>query len=547
MSRSLRIVAYAVNGSGVGHLTRLVAVMRWVRRYAAWARVKPEIVFLSSSEADGMLFAERFASFKLPSKTIVADAGLDKLAYLALAKQWVWHSLGLLRPDLFVVDTFPRGAFGELLSALDLAKARGFIYRPMKESFANRPDFQAMLPLYDRIVVPDEEESAPVLTPPGTEGRVRWVGPITARENVELLPRTEARRRLGVADEAFCVYVTAGGGGDPGAPNHLESVLTVLESDPSIHLVVGAGPLYRGAPRFGPRLSWLTGSGAAELMPAFDLAIGAAGYNTFHELLQAGVPTLFVPQPKIADEQDVRARRAVDAGAAKLLASLTPQAIVDAVNTCRDASWREQARAAALTLRGRNGAREAAARLLELVVPGAEIEAAQEAIDDTFLVAGQRFRLSAHELLELVDAVSPRVEGAGRQTARRAMQLTTSLLDRLVSKGVGVEELGRVLPLLGHKLSRATPEERSEAMARIIESFHSFGDWNGAQMVLRSFATEKELDASTFADGLVAFLDSLQDAPTGLYEGLSRLSAARGQSREPPTNAQLLRAVGAGR
>ena len=99
----LRVVCYAVNGSGVGHLMRLCAIARWLRRYARHARARAEIYFLTSSEADGLLFHERFASFKLPSKTVVDDAGIDKLTYLALAKQWVWHSLGLLRPDLPVL------------------------------------------------------------------------------------------------------------------------------------------------------------------------------------------------------------------------------------------------------------------------------------------------------------------------------------------------------------------------------------------------------------------------------------------------------------
>ena len=99
--RSIRIVNYAVNGTGIGHLTRLVAVSRWLRRYAAAAGVRAEIFFLTSSEADGLLFSEQFASFKIPSKTVITEAGVDRLAYVALAKQWIWHSLGLLRPDLF--------------------------------------------------------------------------------------------------------------------------------------------------------------------------------------------------------------------------------------------------------------------------------------------------------------------------------------------------------------------------------------------------------------------------------------------------------------
>lgn len=188
-----------------------------------------------------------FASFKLPSKTVVREAGVDKLAYLALAKQWVWHSLGLLRPDLLVVDTFPRGSFGELLSALDLCKQKAFVYRPLKGDFAARPDFQAMLPLYDAIVVPDHAEVEPVRVPSAARPALRHVGPVMAREAVERRDRAEARRRLAVPDDALCVYVTGGGGGDATCERRLLEVCDALAAEPDVHAVVGAGPLYRGS------------------------------------------------------------------------------------------------------------------------------------------------------------------------------------------------------------------------------------------------------------------------------------------------------------
>src|SRR4051812_4088241 len=64
----LRVVCYAVNGTGVGHITRLLAIARWLRRYAAALDRRLEIWFLTSSEADGLVFAEGFAAFKIPSK-----------------------------------------------------------------------------------------------------------------------------------------------------------------------------------------------------------------------------------------------------------------------------------------------------------------------------------------------------------------------------------------------------------------------------------------------------------------------------------------------
>ena len=50
---------------------------------------------------------------------------------------------------------------------------------------------------------------------------------------------------------------------------------------------------------------------------AFDLAVSASGYNSFHELLRFGIPTLFIPNRNTAlDDQRARARFAADTGLA---------------------------------------------------------------------------------------------------------------------------------------------------------------------------------------------------------------------------------------
>jgi predicted glycosyltransferase len=378
----LRAVLYAVNGTGVGHVTRLLSIARWMRRYAAALERKLEIWFLTSSEADGLVFSEGFAAFKIPSKTIVAETGVDRTAYLALAKQWVWHTMGLMRPDLFVVDTFPRGAFGELLGALDLCKRSAFVYRPVRAQVAARPDFQAMLPLYDLVIVP--ESNADVLAPREIDDRLVYVGPVLSRERWELAPRDVARVELGVRDDAQCVYVSAGGGGDRGAEDHIASAVAALAADPSLSVVVGAGPLYRGRPF--PGVTTLTGR-AAEWSLAFDAAVCAAGYNTFGELMFAGVPTAFLPQEKLADDQRARAERAERAGAAVML---EPRGDVHAA--VRELLAKPGAREAAQGLVPDNGARVAAAELLRLVVAPQEIDRDESALDDERLARLPRAR-----------------------------------------------------------------------------------------------------------------------------------------------------------
>jgi predicted glycosyltransferase len=544
MSRSLKLVFYAVNGSGVGHLTRLLAIARWVRRYAAHAGARPEIYFLTSSEADSLIFQERFASFKMPSKTSVGAAGIDKVAYLALAKQWVWHSLGLLRPDLFVVDTFPRGSFGELLSALDLCRRRAFVYRPTKEGFSARPDFQAMLPLYDVILVPDNEARARIVVPESARAKVRHLGPILLRDRGELLPRAAAREALGIEEGHTAVYVSAGGGGDTEAAGQLARVVAALREVPDLCLVIGAGPLYRGRPVHGARIRWLAGTGAQELMAGFDLAVCAAGYNTFHELMNAGVPAVFLPLAKVADDQALRAAEAERRGAAVVLADAgDPVALRAAVERLRQPEARAAASEAARLLVPRSHARDAAAELLRLVLPPAAVDAAEEAVGDALLHAARDLDLDLDPFFDVMHALSPAaVEGApaAPSSPKAASDLTVELLRAAAELGVPPLSAARVSAAFSRRLAQATPAERAAASRRLLGALAPFHDWPGATTLLKLLGTERRLGADALAGELGRLLAALGERGADLYRGVALLAAAQGAGAEAPPNAELI-------
>src|SRR5215213_7173294 len=116
---TVRIVNYALDDDGRGDLTRLVGINRWLHRYCEALDIRAERYVLTTNESDATFFDEGIATFKLPSYGFAKTTGIGQREYAALAKQWVWNSLSLLRPDLLVVDAFPRGVMGELLSCLD--------------------------------------------------------------------------------------------------------------------------------------------------------------------------------------------------------------------------------------------------------------------------------------------------------------------------------------------------------------------------------------------------------------------------------------------
>lgn len=384
MKKPLRIVNYAINGVGTGHVTRLIAISRWLRRHAKRLEVEVEIYFLTSSEAGALLFAERFPSFKLPSRTVVAEAGIDETRFLALARPWVCDTLLALNPDLLLVDTFPQGYFEELGPFLTGCPKTAFVYRPLKESHAGLPEFQNALSHYNLILVPEYEQHAPVLVPPALRDRVRYIGPMMMRERSEILARADARRVLGIVDGLLAVYISAGGGGDQNAERLIQAAYKALRGIQGLHLVIGAGPLYRGSCIYGDHLTWLAQGNAAEFMAGFDIAVSAAGYNSFNELMHFGVPTVFLPQEKWADDQRARAERAVSAGAAVVLDSeANGLALQQTIERFRDPAERVSASRSARNLVPHNHASEAAAALLRLLIPGEQIAGEGSAESDS--------------------------------------------------------------------------------------------------------------------------------------------------------------------
>jgi UDP:flavonoid glycosyltransferase YjiC (YdhE family) len=314
MRRPLRFIFYAVNGLGLGHVVRLLAIARKLRARARDA----EILFVTSSEADSVIYREGFAALKVPSKNVRVEVGLPKDAYVKLVQTVVWNAVSSFDPDVLVVDTFPTGNLQELVPLLTWEMRKVFIFREQKEEMARRPLLQNSLKLYDRVIVPhDEAEDLPL--PEGVVA-VR-VGPILIRDRDEILSRGEARLKLGFADERTVVYASFGGGGDPEVDRCLRLVLTLALERPDLQVVLAPGPLYRpgsGARRrgeveallgrLGGRASVLEHFPAVEVFRAFDLAVSGVGYNTSHELLYTGVPAIFIPFPRVLDDQGARAR-----------------------------------------------------------------------------------------------------------------------------------------------------------------------------------------------------------------------------------------------
>jgi UDP-N-acetylglucosamine--N-acetylmuramyl-(pentapeptide) pyrophosphoryl-undecaprenol N-acetylglucosamine transferase len=543
---SLSIVSYAVNGSGLGHVARQVAIHRWLRRYAALrSGSHTQHWFLTTSEADTWLWHEGFAAFKLPSKSVVEAAGVAQ-ARLPRARQAVDLALAgaaAARPaDRRHVPQrlVPRAA----RRARPVQASKALVLRPGQgRSIAQQAAFRAVAGLYDRVIVPasaDEGVAELGLDP----RRVAFTGPIMRAERFELRPRAEARQALGVPEGARCVLVSAGGGGDAGAEQLFQRTGELLADDPSLHLVLAAGPLFRGTPRRGPRLTWWTEPGLGEQLLGVDAAICAAGFNTAHELLFAGVPTVFLPQTKIADDQAARVEALVRAGAARVASLDDPVGLRAAISAVLEPGTAALLRAAGMAHVPENHARDAAIELLGLVLPTALLRQAREVVDDAALT---ELRALGVELGVAVDlACALHIGRAAVDRAALELDAALELLRTAETHAVPPATLLRVAGLWTRKLRSpraAPPDAVAEALTLLLEFPGLAGQWSAAPLLLGALTGEREWGPVELATQLCALLDVGLSAGRDVFATTRALVEAQhelGGQGEGSSNAGLL-------
>lgn len=522
--RRLRIVSYAINGRGLGHLVRQLAILRWVRRYGALLNVNVECWVLTTSEADTLARREGIPAFKLPSKAMMRDASIDPTKWLAVGRQWVMNAIAGLSPDVLVVDTFPGGSFGELLPVLETVPTRVLVARAVKDEIAGDDGYRALLPLYQRTIVPDE----------------RGVGPILLREREELMSCEDARVALGIMRDR-AVYVTLGGGGDEAAARTLPVLAERLVAR-GWHVVVGAGPLYMGPERRGPHITWMDRYVPLELMQGVDAAVSAGGYNSVTELMFAGVPTVFLPQPRIADDQDGRARAAVAAGAGRLATSLDD--VADLLDAPGDP-------AAARALVPHNGARAAAAEILAAVLPAADVAMAQSVVTPELWARAQRVDLgrrgdsaggaSALEAVSVLVGDAPSAqkerdallaelvaEGALISApARRRLPAALRVEKFLTAVETAQAPLDTAIAIvrgLKRKFPAAGLDALVDACVVLFPAWARFADWMGAVSLVNALPLQRGVTVGEVATGLVTWLER----ETDLFDALRRFAHAHG-------------------
>jgi len=430
-----RVLFATSNGTGLGHLNRAMAIAR--RLPADWESSFFTLSGAAPVVADQGYEVDYLASYRRPA------SGTDRAWDLRL-KAVLGRILAERRPDLVVFDgVHPYRGLTDRLSARGAPPSiwcRRAMWRHDTAAAALK-----RVGAFDAVLEPGElaqsADRGPTVPRRGEAKRIR---PIVFLDPGELLGREQAAAELGLDPSRRTALVNLGQGGE--LDRAVARTIAALAAVPGLQVAALQSSL---APDVDlpPGVVRLSATfPMSRYFRAFDMAVAAAGYNAFHELIAFAVPTLFVPMSRNTDDQAARARWASGAGVALAVGGAGDPALEGQLARLADPATAAALREACLATFPGNGAADGAATV-EAAVTG---ERVGPAVRNRHRL-NRWLRLSSHPIgpsLPLVAAVGAR--DLIRHPERRAPRLAVLAL------GVPAEELpGRIV-----EAAAGVPRER---------------------------------------------------------------------------------------
>jgi len=346
-----RIMMFSQNGVGLGHVVRQLAISRHLS-------TDHDVLFCSMSQAYDVISAYGYQVEYLPSHVYT---GVEYVDWHAWARDQIEQMIDFYDAGAVVLDgSVP------YLGLLDAVAPRPdvrlvWIRRPMW-----RPSPESLLRIaqqrfFDLIIEPaelaGEADRGPTVA---HRDRCVCVEPIRLLDERELLTRAQAAAALRLDPARPAVLIQLGSGANRDIVGLTDRILDAARRFDGLQVVVAEWLNSAEALDLWDDVPCLSGFPISRYFRAFDFSVSAAGYNSFHEVLSYGLPTLFIGNPrKYMDDQGARATFAAQRGAA-LESGTAPREIAAAMARMMDQDVRRAMAAAARSLSRPNGAKAAA-------------------------------------------------------------------------------------------------------------------------------------------------------------------------------------------
>jgi hypothetical protein len=353
--RRRRVLFMTSDGVGMGHLTRMLAVAR-----RCPAPLEP--VFVTLSQALRVVREHGFLVEYLPFHSAV---GCDNGRWNRALREELDELIAFYDPAVLVFDG--NVPYQGLLDALRDNPGLWSVWcrRGMwqaghgAESIRREGHFDAVVEPHDLAASWDRGLTV------HNRSRTRAVDPIRLLDADELLEREAARAALGLDTSGPAVLLQLGAGNNYDYAALERTAITLLQRRHAAQVAVARWPIAERPPPLPEGVRELDTYPLSRHLKAFELVISAVGYNSFHELLLAGVPAILVPnEHPQQDDQLARARFAERHGLAACVRTREVYKLGPCIERLLDPGERQQIAHRCAALDHTNGALEFA-RLIE--------------------------------------------------------------------------------------------------------------------------------------------------------------------------------------
>lgn len=339
-----------INGAGLGHLTRSLAIARRIRQQQPDAK----IIFLTTSIGVMLVHRAGFVCHHVSPKVLLGEGDVrwNLLFYKTLKLV-----LSIHRPSVLVFDgTMPYLGLRRIMRGFGRTRFV-WVKRGLYKADVDRHRLSQYVEMFDLVISPGELVECDHSD--SSVGKVREVPPITLLDSHELYDRDYSRDILRVSRDRICAYVQLGAGNINGVSGVRQTIIECLKQR-NILVVLGQSPISLSSDPDVLSDAVVVDYPNSKYFPAFDFAVLAGGYNSVCESVVLGLPTLFVPNVATgADDQLQRVKMSTRFGPFRVLDTTDERTVGEAIDAFLGSSL-------VSSYSGRNGAVDAARSILAL-------------------------------------------------------------------------------------------------------------------------------------------------------------------------------------
>ncbi len=355
-----RVLFMTSNGVGMGHLVRMLAIAK-----RCSAAIQP--IFLSMSQALSLVRKEGYLAEFLPFHRYldVENSAWNNYLEEELSELITFYDPAVVVFDGNVPYTGLIKAINANLDPLFVWSRRG-MWRPGagEDTIGRERHFDAVI---EPGELADAYDKGATLA---NQGKTVHVPPVRLLDTDEMLSREAARAALALEENRPAALMLLGSGNNFDFSSLRHCAIARLTAPHNAQIVIGEWLIAQQEQETDDGYQRLPSFPFSRFFKGFDLVISAVGYNSFHELLFAGVPTIFVPNknPEM-DDQGARGRFAERRGMAIVVEPHEVYRMSDAIDHLLEPAKRVSVQERSTTLNRLNGAKEAA-RLIEEMALG---------------------------------------------------------------------------------------------------------------------------------------------------------------------------------